>query len=747
MEITSDKSASLAAGQEAYNTSNEMMTPQFWDEVFQEPDPWGYGTSSYEKWKFDLTLSLLPNRRIRQAFEIGCAEGYLSERLAPLVGSLLSVDISPIAISRARARCGSLGNIDFEVLNLATDELPAGFDLIFCSEVLFYLPQPRLEAVAPGIVRSLNKGGHLLVAHGNIIADDMSKTGFDWGHDFGALTIGKIFQAQEELSLVREVRSPLFTIQLFRRTGSEKKILPAEVAEIDLPPDLVLPPRLEKTILWDGAAITRAEAAAKEYATRVPILMYHSIADDGPSELAPYRVSCAAFREQLRYLRRNGYHSISLNDWAEHIAQRRPVWGRPVIITFDDGYRDFIENALPELERADFSATVFVVTEKAGGLADWDPVSEPLALMDWDELKTITEKGIAVGSHSAGHKDLASLPLDQVLQEGELSRSTLKERLGLEIDIIAFPWGKSSRRARNVLAEAGYAVGVRSWGGTSDLNDDPLNLSRIEIEASDDIDAFAKKLTMERDQTPEEDEEEKKIGGSAGQFSHTGPALNDRGTLMPLNPQYARNLAARLDWLVGEFVKLQDQLLASADPSATLQKKIISLFTLPVTGKFVRTVAPGQEIVDDIQIHFEESATVTIEVEPKADHSLSPEVYLNTFGLKFSGESRWLMLDIGLDWNHLSAAGHFQVSLYGQADRHVTCDIALRLPKMNGPPLELPFAALKLGSSERNAVMQGDITLPDFIELNTRENPHLLVFFDTEQDLSLVINYFNVYFA
>ena len=228
-----------------------LMTEEYWEDVFVIEDPWDYGCSDYESWKFEQTLSLLPGGQIKNALELACAEGHLTARLAPLVDNLVAVDISPTAIARARARCADLENVDFRVANLATDKLPADLDLILCSEVLFYLSFDVLRRVAPTIAAALNPGGHLLLAHGNLITDDKTRTGFDWGHPFGATTIGKVFGALDELVLAQELRTPLFTVQLFRRAKkpSDKRERP-KTLNIPLPFDLELTPAVEKCILW-----------------------------------------------------------------------------------------------------------------------------------------------------------------------------------------------------------------------------------------------------------------------------------------------------------------------------------------------------------------------------------------------------------------------------------------------------------------------------------------------------------------
>src|SRR5947207_12859101 len=140
-------------------------------------------------------------------------------------------------------------------------------------------------------------------------------------------------------------------------------------------------------------------------ARAIPILAYHSIADDGPPELRPWRITPRAFEEQLRFLQQHGFRSISLDEWARCIASKSPPPGRPVVITFDDGYNDFLTNAAPRLEAVELRATVFVVTERVGAPADWDTTSgPPLKLMSWDGLRPLQARGCSVAIHTTGDR-------------------------------------------------------------------------------------------------------------------------------------------------------------------------------------------------------------------------------------------------------------------------------------------------------------------------------------------------------
>jgi peptidoglycan/xylan/chitin deacetylase (PgdA/CDA1 family) len=223
--------------------------------------------------------------------------------------------------------------------------------------------------------------------------------------------------------------------------------------------------------------------------------MYHSIADKGPAELAPYRVSSAAFRQQLQFLRGRGYHTIALDDWASCILSKRPIPGRPVIITFDDGYRDFFANAWPVLAAENMRATIFVVTRCVGSVVDWDSTSgPPMPLMGWDQLRALQAEGNAIASHCAAHRNLTESSDAEISADCAEVHDVLRRELGRDTSAIAFPWGLTNLRVRHLLAQNGYRVGVGVIGRLSTFADDMMDLPRIEIFGDDDLDAFALKI-------------------------------------------------------------------------------------------------------------------------------------------------------------------------------------------------------------------------------------------------------------
>ena len=263
-------------------------------------------------------------------------------------------------------------------------------------------------------------------------------------------------------AVLKELRTPLYSIRLYRRVagqGDEVTAPQCVVCPIEVP----LPTRIEKSIVWDGIIMMRSQARAGEKASRVPILAYHSVADTGPEEDEPVPGLRRVFPAADAHLRRHGFDSISLQEWADSIAAKRPIPGRPVIITFDDGYSDFLWNAWPVLDRADFSATVFVVTDHVGGRPEigWGlGDAEFPHLMSWEDLSALRDRGVDIQSHTASHRDLLKLTEEQILHEGLEARRKLREQLGIEASSIAFPYGRSNPDIAAVLSRSGYHLGL-----------------------------------------------------------------------------------------------------------------------------------------------------------------------------------------------------------------------------------------------------------------------------------------------
>ena len=365
-------------------------------------------------------------------------------------------------------------------------------DLIVCSEVLYFTDSKRhLAAVAGKLAKALAPHGRLVTAHALLLADDPSRTGFDWAQSFGAMSIGEAFQAAG-LTLEKSIRTDLYRVDLFRRSGlPEHAGSPVITTE---PFGTPLDPEVERGVVWGGAVVRRADVALAE-TIHVPVLLYHRLADEGPAPLCDYRVSPRLFEEQMRFLRRHGFHTVTTADLERHRRERRPMRGRPVLITFDDGYRDFYEVAWPILRRFGFTAEVFLATDFVGGTADWDRAhGPPAALMNWEEIGIAQAQGVRFGSHLATHVPANGLNTETLLREGARSRAILEARLGCEVRSVALPYGACDERAVRILQSCGFTQMLTTEPTRVTLDRWSATVPRIAVSGRDSIETFAARL-------------------------------------------------------------------------------------------------------------------------------------------------------------------------------------------------------------------------------------------------------------
>jgi peptidoglycan/xylan/chitin deacetylase (PgdA/CDA1 family) len=257
------------------------------------------------------------------------------------------------------------------------------------------------------------------------------------------------------------------------------------------------PPRNADAAAPAGAAIVlrRTNGREPETTDRVPILMYHAVAAEGPSRLARYRVTPADFEAQMRWLRDRGYHAITSTDLLSHFKTRRPFEGRPVMLTFDDGLRSYGECAWPILSGCGFNAENFIVTDLVGTSAEWDGEDgRRQALMDWAEIERLSRSGARFGSHLATHRYADSLTSRELLEEAARSRGVLEGRLRSGIISLAAPFGCLDERFARTAQASGYKVLYSTRHGFARIGESVMNLPRIEVRGDWDLAQFAKSL-------------------------------------------------------------------------------------------------------------------------------------------------------------------------------------------------------------------------------------------------------------
>ena len=208
-----------------------------------------------------------------------------------------------------------------------------------------------------------------------------------------------------------------------------------------------------------------------------PTVMYHRVVDSitGPDPYA-LNITSADLESQLSHLKKSGYRSVPLSE-ALSALNGGGSSEKQVVLTFDDGYMDFMTHALPLLQKYDFTATVYLVSDQISGVNKWDEGrAEPATLMGPAEIKEARSAGITFGSHSKNHPRLADLPIDEAREEVFGSKKALEDLLGEEMSIFCYPFGNSSQAVREAVMEAGYAAAL----GIEQREHDLFNISRVD---------------------------------------------------------------------------------------------------------------------------------------------------------------------------------------------------------------------------------------------------------------------------
>jgi peptidoglycan/xylan/chitin deacetylase (PgdA/CDA1 family) len=221
----------------------------------------------------------------------------------------------------------------------------------------------------------------------------------------------------------------------------------------------------------------------------VPILLYHYVrTNPKPGDRAGYRLSVtpAAFAAQVALLRTGGAHTVSLAQLLRALEGREALPPHPVILTFDDGYKDFATTAAPVLAAEGMTATAFVVG---------DFVNSP-GYMSATQIRQVRGLGMTIGAHTMDHVDLTRLPPALARAQIEGSRRVLEELTGATIDDFAYPFGRHNDSVDRMAAEAGFRDAVTTAGGELQYLSERFDLRRTSVTGSDTLASFAAKVRL-----------------------------------------------------------------------------------------------------------------------------------------------------------------------------------------------------------------------------------------------------------
>lgn len=208
---------------------------------------------------------------------------------------------------------------------------------------------------------------------------------------------------------------------------------------------------------------------ALTYFQGVPVLNYHQINNEDHNVLT---LSASEFEAQINYLQREGYTAISPDQLADYLKYGKTLPPNPVLITFDDGYKDNYRVAYPILRKYHFTATIFLIT---------DFVSHYGKYLTWNQIQEMSDYGLSFEDHTLSHILLPKASDEEINKQLVKSKEALEWRLGKKVEYLAYPGGEYDQRVIQLAKDAGYRAAFTVNLGRDQSNSTLYTLNRIPI--------------------------------------------------------------------------------------------------------------------------------------------------------------------------------------------------------------------------------------------------------------------------
>jgi peptidoglycan/xylan/chitin deacetylase (PgdA/CDA1 family) len=257
-------------------------------------------------------------------------------------------------------------------------------------------------------------------------------------------------------------------------------------------------PRLDRLItLYLCSPLARLFAGAG--GNPVPILAYHSISENLFGYSHPYyqiNTSPKVFTDQMKWLRNEGYRTLDLNELPATLHSGSDL-SKCFVITFDDGYRDFLTEGWPVMHQCGFSATVFLATDR---IQTSPRRIEGADYLTWQDVRELHAQGIFFGSHTVSHPDLRSLEPEEIDYELGYSKEVIEQMLGAPVRSFSYPFPfpeedqNFTRYLSDALENHGFENGVSTIIGRATRDSSRFFLPRLPVNSWDDISLFRAKI-------------------------------------------------------------------------------------------------------------------------------------------------------------------------------------------------------------------------------------------------------------
>ena len=271
------------------------------------------------------------------------------------------------------------------------------------------------------------------------------------------------------------------TLALTQTSAITQPAAPTSTATV-MPVVPLAPPPIATEPAADGVVRT----------AHVPILMYHYVSLP-PADANIYRLDLSVaptlFAQHLDRMLAEGYTTISLYQLYDNLVSGAPLPEKPVILTFDDGYRDVYDNAFPLLRERNMTATLFVVT-------DFIDEQRP-EYLTWDMTREMLAYGLSIESHGRNHVSLKNKDNDYLTWQALGSLETIQYELGVRPRFVSYPAGEYDQATIDLFKSANYWAGFTTIQGATHHSDDLFQLHRVRIRGTTEPDELIRLLELD----------------------------------------------------------------------------------------------------------------------------------------------------------------------------------------------------------------------------------------------------------
>ena len=229
----------------------------------------------------------------------------------------------------------------------------------------------------------------------------------------------------------------------------------------------------------------------------VPVLLYHSVSNDDSGLIGRYTTPPETFREHVAWVAENGFDTLTVSDYARALRGWIPLPDRPLLITFDDGYADFLASAAPVLAAHGLVSTLYVTTRPVGRSRRGTLAGRHM--LTWAELQRLADFGVEIGGHSHDHVQLDLLRPRRAVEQAARCKRLLEDHLQVSVDSFAYPHGYNSAATRRAVRSVGYSSACGVQNARSHLHDDPWSIARIMLERDDGVDRVRRACAADAD--------------------------------------------------------------------------------------------------------------------------------------------------------------------------------------------------------------------------------------------------------